>query len=360
MKHSHLLIIRFSAIGDVAMLVPVVWALAQQYPDLRITVLSRPMMRTLFENLAPNVNFMGADVKEEYHGVKGLNALFRRLAAKHPTHIADMHSVLRTEYLRMRFNLGFYRVEHLDKHRQQRRRLVAAQPNKVLEPLPTSFDNYLDVLARLGFPVNIEKHRFHSIFQDKNPKELIGLIPAISPKASAEERWLGIAPFATYKGKIYPLEKMQQVIQLIIDHYPKARIFLFGRGQEEENTFTRWTNQWPQCVYVGQQLENFYQELILMSHLDVMVSMDSANMHLASLTATPVVSIWGATHPFAGFMGWNQHPENAIGLDMPCRPCSIYGKTPCRRGDYACLNNIASETIFEIINRVLTKNQTEQ
>lgn len=357
MKHSHLLIIRFSAIGDVAMLVPVVWALAQQYPELRITVLSRPMMRTLFENLAPNVNFMGADVKQEYHGVKGLNALFRRLVAKRPTHIADMHSVLRSEYLCMRFNLGFYRVEHINKHRQQRRRLVAPQPRKVLEPLPSPFNNYLDVLARLGFPVDIEKHHFHSIFQDKSPIETLSSIPS---KDSQQEQWIGIAPFASYKGKIYPLEKMHQVIRLLIDRYPKARIFLFGRGHEEENTFTQWTDQWPQCVYVGQHLENFYQELILMSQLDVMLSMDSANMHLASLTATPVVSIWGATHPFAGFMGWNQHPDNAVGLDMPCRPCSIYGKKPCKRGDYACMNGIAPETIFERINRILTKNQTEQ
>jgi ADP-heptose:LPS heptosyltransferase len=92
-----------------------------------------------------------------------------------------------------------------------------------------------------------------------------------------------------------------------------------------------------------------------MSHLDVMLSMDSANMHLASLTATPVVSVWGATHPYAGFMGWNQDPENVIQVSLECRPCSIYGQKPCMRGDYACLNNIAPETIVERINKILSK-----
>ena len=77
-----------------------------------------------------------------------------------------------------------------------------------------------------------------------------------------------------------------------------------------------------------------------MSQLDTMVSMDSANMHLASICGTRVVSVWGATHPYAGFMGWNQSVDDAVQLDMPCRPCSIYGNRPCLRGDYACLNNI--------------------
>ena len=65
MKHDHILIIRFSALGDVAMTVPVVYSLAQQYPDVRITMLSRPFARQLFENIAPNVNFMEADLKAE-------------------------------------------------------------------------------------------------------------------------------------------------------------------------------------------------------------------------------------------------------------------------------------------------------
>ena len=59
MKKEHILVIRFSAMGDVAMAVPVVYSVATQYPDIRITVLSRGYARPFFEDLAPNVNFMG-------------------------------------------------------------------------------------------------------------------------------------------------------------------------------------------------------------------------------------------------------------------------------------------------------------
>lgn len=356
MKHEHILVIRFSALGDVAMTVPVIWALAHQYPDLRITVLSRPFARFFFENLAPNVNFMAADVKKEYHGVKGLNTLYRRLVAKQFTAVADLHSVLRSNYLRLRFNLGHFRVEHIKKHRTQRHRLVASEKKKVLHPLPTPFENYADVFRRLGYPIDSEHLCFYSLFDNGADSKSTGdlnLLPKAIGNKSQGEQWIGLAPFAAHRGKTYPSELTTRLMELLTERYPKARIFLFGRGEQEDAYFTQCQQRWPKCLYVSQHTENLYQELILMSHLDVMVSMDSSNMHLASLAGIPVVSIWGATHPYAGFMGWHQNPQNAVQLDMPCRPCSIYGNKPCRRGDYACLYGIKPETILEKIESIL-------
>ena len=341
MKKEHILVIRFSALGDVAMVVPVVYALAVSYPDVRITVLSRSFARPLFEGLSPNVSFMEADLRGEYHGVKGLNALFRRLVAKHFTKVADLHAVLRSDYLRMRFNLSRYRVEHIDKHRNLRHQLVS-QKNKQLCQLPTSFENYADVFARLGYPVDL------SLFESIFPHE--GADPSLLPEAIGQkacgEQWIGIAPFAAHAGKIYPPQLMEQVISPLTEHHPQARILLFGRGEQESFHFGHWCAQWRQCTDASSLCESLYQELVVMSYLDVMLSMDSANMHLASLTGTPVVSVWGATHPCAGFTGWKQRPENAIQVsDLGCRPCSIYGQKPCQRGDMACMNLIRPEQI---------------
>ena len=180
MRKEHLLVIRFSALGDVAMMVPVIWSLARQYPDIRITVLSRKFARPLFDDLAPNVNFMEADLAKEYHGVRGLNALYRRLVAKQFTKVADLHNVLRSEYLRLRFNLGRYHVEHLIKNRSQRRKLVSGKHDKRV-PLPSSFENYAAVFERLGYPVDIKN--FRSIFPAEGGN--LNLLPAIfGPKKS--------------------------------------------------------------------------------------------------------------------------------------------------------------------------------
>lgn len=348
MKTEHILIIRFSAMGDVAMTVPVVYALAKQYPHVRITVLSQPFARVFYEQLAPNVGFMEADIKREYHGVKGLNALYRRLVAKNFTAIADFHDVLRSQYLRTRFNLDRFPVAHINKHRTLKRKLTVPY-NKVLRQLPTSFECYAEVLDKLGYPVRLEG--FTSIYPSGGGN--LRLLPESIGEKKGFQQWIGIAPFAAHQQKIYPLQLLDEVITSITQRHPSCRIFLFGGGNYEKTQLDNLTERHPQAINASALLGGLQNELILMSHLDVMISMDSANMHLASLVNTPVVSVWGATHPYAGFMGWGQNPDNAIQIELNCRPCSIYGNKICMRGDLACLNQITPSTIADRVEIVL-------
>lgn len=349
MKTDHLLIIRFSAQGEVAMLVPVVSSLARQYPDLRITVLSRPFARPFFEGLAPNVGFMGADLQGEYRGVTGLNALYRRLIAKNFTAIADMHNILSSRYLRMRFNLSRFRVEHIDRHVSERRKLTA-QKDKQLRQLPTAFENYTDVLSRLGYPVKVD---FHSIFPPTGGN--LRLVPEQIGEKKIFQQWIGVAPFAIYKEKVYPPEKMEQVVAELIRRHPSCRVLLFGRTEAEQKVLDTWCARYKECVNASVLLGTLQQELIVMSHLDVMLCMDSVNMHLAALTGIRIVSVWGATHPFAGFLGWNHRMNDVVQVDMPCRPCSVFGNVPCMRGDHACMNTIDPITIADSVERVLNE-----
>lgn len=349
MKNEHLLIIRFSAMGDVAMTVPVIYSLARQYPHLRISVLSRPFAKSFFDQLASNVDFMAADLKHEYSHISGLNKLYRRLMAKQFTAVADFHDILRSKYLRMRFVLDRLKVAHINKHRAEKRKLTVRK-NKKLTPIQSSFQNYADVLAKLGYPIDIQ---FTSIFSEENGTK--PALPSNIDERKANEKWIGIAPFAAHKGKIYPLQLMEKAIQEIQNQYAHVRIYLFGGSQEEKNILSQWTQKYDHCISVPTLLDSLQQELILMSHLDAMISMDSANMHLASLVNTPVISIWGSTHPYAGFMGWNQSMDNAIQINLPCRPCSIYGNKPCYRQDYSCLNNIETKQIIQKLDDLLNK-----
>ncbi len=350
MRTEHILIIRFSTIGDVAMTVPVVDSLARQYPDVRITMLSSPEARPFFEYMPQNVGFMEADLKNEYYGVKGMNALYRRLTAKNFTAIADLHSVLRSDYLRMRFNIDRFRVEHVDKHKSMRRQLVS-QTDKRLVQLPTAFSCYADVLARLGYPVKLD---FRSVFPPCGGD--ISRLPAgfNTPKADGEV-WIGVAPLAAYAGKTYPLPLMEEALRLVTARHPGCRLLLFGGGEAETSALNEWSTRLGRCVNASARLGGIGSELILMSRLDVMVAMDNADMHMASIAGTPVVSVWGATHPCAGFSGWGQHPADAVQADVPCRPCSISGKKACLRGDYLCMRNILPEEIADRVELVLRR-----
>ena len=339
-----LLVIRFSALGDVAMTVPVVYSLARRYPELDITVLSRPFVAPLFARMPQNVHFRGVDLKR-YKGLGGLYRLFAQLKADGYEAVADLHGVLRTRVLDALFRLAGIRVARIDKGRRQRRMLLNPRRKKRF-CLPTSFARYEAVFARLGRPVQTQ---FRSIYGDRRADTV--LFAPITGRPDGR-RWIGIAPFAAHAGKRLPDGTVQTLVGQLAAQ-PDQRIFLFG-SKGEKAQLDRWADGLPSVQVVAGRL-TLEGELALMSHLDVMVSMDSANMHLASLTGTPVVSVWGATHPCAGFMGWGQSEDNAIQLDLPCRPCSIFGNRPCRRGDYACLAGIRAESIAAKVEHIVKK-----
>lgn len=330
---ARILVIRFSALGDVVMTVPVISAFAHQYPQHQITVLSRQRMAVYFSHLPENVSFKGIDLGL-YKGFRGLYKLYKELSQEEYDFVADCHDVLRTKVVRFFFWLKGIPVRHIHKGRAEKKALTQGK-NKQKKPLKSSFERYAQVFSDLGFPFVMQ----HEPMRMPRPQEALN------------QKWIGIAPFAAHAGKIYPLEKMIEVVKrLSADNQNK--VFLFGGGKKEEAILSEWEHSIPGVKSMVGKLQQ-HEELDLMSQLDVMVSMDSANMHLASLVGTPVVSIWGATHPYAGFMGWGQTEENAVQIDLPCRPCSIYGNKPCQRGDTACLNQILPEQIVQKVQNVI-------
>lgn len=342
---ARILVIRFSALGDVAMTVPVIYSLAVQYPQHEITVLSRAVLQPLFQGLPANVSFIGADLTGKHRGLWGLNSLYSELKSRRFDYVADFHNVLRTKYLRWRFRLANIPVASICKGREGKKKLIRRR-HKVMESQKSSFRRYADVLEKLGFPVLLN---FVSIYGEG--KGDFSQIEAVVG-SKGKQKWIGVAPFAKHIGKIYPIELQEEVIAHFATD-PDVKVFLFGGGQKEQEVFDSWTAKYPSVVSMIGKL-NMRTELNLMSHLDVMLSMDSANMHLASLVNIPVISVWGATHPYAGFMGWKQLPVNTVQLDMQCRPCSVYGQKPCWRGDYACLWNIKPEQVIAKIEGIIS------
>jgi ADP-heptose:LPS heptosyltransferase len=158
--------------------------------------------------------------------------------------------------------------------------------------------------------------------------------------------WIGIAPFAKFTSKVYPVELMEVAIAGIASRAQK--VFIFGGGSNErrlaEQMASRGDNIVPVIGIMG-----LGDELNLISNLDVMVTMDSVSMQMASLVGTPVVSVWGGTHPYAGYYGFGQDPANAVQLPLECRPCSVTGNKLCKFTDYRCLTRIAPE---EIVRKV--------
>jgi len=342
----NVLIVRLSSVGDVAMTVPVIDSLARTYPDVSFLMLSQPHLKPLFAYLPQNVTFYPVYIREKHNGIIGLYKLFREIKkTRSIDYVADLHDVLRTKLLRLLFALSGTKSASINKGRVEKTKLIRKN-EKVFHPLKSTFIRYQDVFASLGFSFELQ---FVSLFGHNkgNLSQIKGI-----PLKNEREKWIGIAPFAKHQGKIYPLQKTKKILAFFSEQ-KNVRIFLFGNGEKENDIFSELKNTYPNTVSIIGTLNEMSEELVLMSHLDVMFSMDSANMHLASLVETPVVSVWGATHPYAGFYGWKQSPEDAIQIDLPCRPCSIYGNKPCYRKDYACFAELPAELAIKAIEKHL-------
>jgi ADP-heptose:LPS heptosyltransferase len=339
------LVIRLSSLGDVAILIPVLYSVASKNPDDKFLLITKKPLQPLFVNKPTNLEIFPVYTKGKHKGVVGLWRLLKEIAAsitlssekgkRNIVKVADLHSVIRSCVIDFYFWLKGGKVALIDKGRRERRALVR-KSNKQFHPLKTSLERYRKVFEDLSYDANVD---FTSLFSGKDPKN---------------ETWIGIAPFAKHPDKTYPLNQMEKVVHSLNER-PNTKIYLFG-GEEDRNVLETWAEKYTHSKSVAGRLP-FSDEFRLMNSLDVMVSMDSANMHLASLVNTPVVSVWGSTHPFAGFYGFNQNPENIVQVDLDCRPCTIFGKRICYRSDcdYPCMKQISPERIVAKVEAVLSR-----
>lgn len=342
-KGRNVLVSRFSALGDVAMTLPSVYDACIANPDDSFYFLTRRHPAQVFINRPDNLTVVGIDL-DNYKGVTGMWRLASALRSRFriDTYV-DLHDVLRTKLLRKFLMLRGVRCRHIDKGRKEKKNLT--RPNhKVLIPLKPTPERYNEVFGRAGIAL---AGSFRSLYGDGkgDPLEFREICP---PKKEGEY-WLAIAPFARHPGKIYPFGLMEKVAIHFAER-PGTRIFIFGFGQQEERQIASLAGRFPNIVNMASASPGIGAELSLLSHCDAMLSMDSANMHLASLVGLRTVSVWGATHPYTGFLGWRQNPADAVQLDMTCRPCSVFGNKPCMRGDYHCLRGITPQMIIQRLN----------
>lgn len=337
---NHLLVIRLSAMGDVAMTVPVLVALTEKYPDLKITYLTKPFFSPIVSGI-PKVRVFKADVKGVHKGIIGLWRLFKQLKGLEIDAVADLHNVIRSNVLSLFFKLNGTPVKQVDKGRKEKKALTSGKL-KELKPLKPMYLRYKSVLHEFGFDYPLaDSHVLKKL--PFSAKHSANFLPA-------NTLTIGIAPFAAFQGKVYPLDAMK-VLLLKLSKLSGVNILLFGGGQKEKETMEDWERNFSNCHSIVGKM-GFKDELSLISNLDLMIAMDSGNGHLAAMYGVPVITLWGITHPSAGFTPFGQTEEQQITSDRdkyPLIPTSVYGnKMP--QGYENVMESIDPEKVY---NKVL-------
>lgn len=342
-KIPHIAVIRLSAMGDVAMTVPVLRAFVKQYPNVKITVISRPFFQPFFENI-PGISFFAFDEIHRHKGILGLFRLFQDLKPLNIDAFADLHNIIRSKIIRFFFACSGKKISFTDKGREDKKALIRPI-NKVFVPLLSVFERHANVFEQLGFPVDLSNPSFpEKAILDESIIALIG---------DQTSKLIGIAPFAQYDSKVYPLDLMEEVI-IHLSKIETLKIVLFGGGEKEIEWLNTISSKNKNVINIAGKVQ-FKQELDLISNLDVMLSMDSGNGHIAAMLGVKVISLWGATHPFLGFSPFNQPVENAIVSDnkkFPKLPTSIYGNKIVA-GYEEVMRTILPETVINKIKSTL-------
>lgn len=334
---KHLLVIRLSAMGDVAMTVPVLRTLIEQNPQLKITVLTRQFFFPFFRDLS-NVSLFPIEVKGKHKGVFGLFKLSKELKALGIDAVADLHNVLRSNILKWCF-FGKTFVQ-IDKGRVEKKALISGNH---FQQLKTTHQRYAEVFQKLGFSVDLNNPSF------PKPKELSTKLSKLL--GNKDNTWVGIAPFAAHASKIYPLELMKEVIEALSKEY---KVILFGGGKKETEILNDFESCFENVINTSGKF-TIDEELDVISNLDVMLSMDSGNAHLAAMLGIKVVTIWGVTHPYAGFAPFNQPEDYALLADrniFPKIPTSIYGNKYPTGYEHAA-GSILPKTIIDKIKSII-------
>jgi ADP-heptose:LPS heptosyltransferase len=338
-----LLVIRTSAMGDVALTVPALKGMREQYPEVELTLLTRAAFKPFFSSV-PGLDLFFPDLKKRHKGLYGLIRLFIDIKKQSEiNYVIDLHDVLRSKLLRLLFRISGAPIAIIDKGRHEKRLLISGKKKVQLKH---SVERYCDVFAKAGFPLTPSKGNWIV----PSP-ELISKTNILSGTRNGLN--IGVAPYAKHKLKMWPEQKMIKLLDLIAKNY-KCRFWFFGGNEDSGRLFALQCRIAGSTSLVGKLSLN--DELVFMSKLDLMISMDSSNMHMAALVGTKVISIWGGTDPLGGFAAWMQ-PENLsirIPVDeLTCRPCTIYGKGDCKRLDFACMTWLTPEMVYKRIEKLV-------
>jgi len=345
-KITHIAVMRLSAMGDVAMTVPVLRAFVKQYPHIKITVISRPFFKPFFDGIQ-NLEFFAFDEKERHKGFLGLLRLYKDIKKLEIDAFADLHNVLRSKIVSLLFALSGKKRATVDKGRAGKKELTRAE-NKIFKQLPTMFERHVKVFEELGFPIDLSNPEFpEKANLSSDILEIIG---------NKNQKLIGIAPFAQYDSKVYPLDLMKEVIYALAQN-PNYKILLFGGGKKEIEILDSLSKPFENVINIAGKIK-FQRELQLISNLDVMLSMDSGNAHIAAMLGVKVVTLWGATHPYAGFLPFNQSLENALTSDRnqyPHLPTSVYGNKIVE-GYKDAMSTITVDSIVKVLNNLIKVN----
>jgi heptosyltransferase II len=326
---SSSLVIQTSFLGDTVLTTPLLAQLANRGP---VDVVTTPASAALLANHPAVRAVIVYDKRGGDRGIRGLLRLARRLRASRydvallaqgswrsavlallagiPSRIGFTSSTGRWLYTK--------RVPYRDDLHHAARLLMLARPNG-REPLP---EELRPTLA----PGDAERSAVDALLAQHAVQPGQPLVALAPGSVWATKRW----PY-------YP-----ELAKLLAS---RARLVVIGSGADATFAQAILAAE-PSAIDATGRL-SLLASAELIGRCGVVVTNDSAPLHLASAMGTPTVAIFGPTVPGFGF-GPLSPRASVVGRDtLPCRPCDRHGPQRCPLGHHRCMRDILPALVAE-------------
>jgi heptosyltransferase-2 len=335
------LIIRFSSIGDIVFTTPVIRCLRKRFPDAEIHFLTKLENKLILDS-NPYLN-----------KVLCLNdSLFStivELRKENYTAVIDLHKNLRTFLIKSALLKPNYTFQKLNWEKF----LITQFHYDILPRNLHITERNLAAVEPLGVHNDEEGTDYFIPIKDEVKLNVYGLEP---------NNFIAWVVGAKHFTKVLPIEKVLQTIALLQQSLPLKKIVLLG-GKDEIEFGNNIQKEF------GEQVMNFCGKLnlnasaSLIQQSEIVVSGDTGLLHIAIAVGKPVVSVWGSTIPeFGVFPLYGKSKKKPFEIievkNLPCRPCTKFGKNNCPQGHFNCMNNIEAIQIAQAIQELMEKKKS--
>jgi heptosyltransferase-2 len=331
---SRILIIQTAFLGDVILCTPLIKAAKKLSPDPSISFLLIPETRNILEN-NPHLNeILVYDKKGKEKGLKNLFRIVRRIKKKSFDLAIIPHRHIRSALLaylaKIPQRIGFDKSTGSFLFTQS-----VTYQNNLHEVdrnlrLLKDFSHDLSDAAPELFPSSEDFSYASQLLQNAGVKE--------------NDRLVGIAPGSVWATKRWLPERFAEVSDLLMK---KARVKVVFLGSEQDGKLcSAIANLMEEEPVILAGRTTVLQSAAVISKCKVILSNDSAPVHIASAMKRPVVEIFGSTIPEFGFGPYGEG-HIIIEKKMECRPCGIHGKNKCPKKHFKCMTEITTQEVFE-------------
>ncbi|MEA2030622.1 MAG: D-glycero-beta-D-manno-heptose 1,7-bisphosphate 7-phosphatase [candidate division Zixibacteria bacterium] len=332
---KRILVIRFGSLGDVILTSPTILNLKISYPESRLTFLTKERFRQIVER------FDGVDdviTLQSNTGLRNLSKLLVKLGREHFDIVVDLHGNPRSWLVRK--ILAAPQTVVYPKRRWERRQAIDSE--NLPKTWPHTIDLYNDCLRQLDGlspamnPVLI-------------PPELETDNSEIYRKLNSNNQWILIAPGAAHPTKQWPLERFAEVSEELHDKYGANIIWAISSFDNVSTSYIGSLGSDAVIELVDLPIEKLAS---IIAHCRLTIANDSGIAHLSSAVGTPVIALFGPTHPVLGFSPAGLH-DKVLDVDEPCRPCSLHGDKPCHRDKRYCFERLTVDRVTQAATNIL-------